>query len=132
MMKVFFVLGLACYCAATQSKEEKKPDLECGNKFYRYYLDDAPAKYGLSAGYYAPGKEAYVAIGNWQCAVLNSGRLQLDPPGVLLPNLGGPGTFLNDSHQMWYFYKNPHHEYKWVDTNNGEIVPYAIDFNTEI
>ncbi|KAG5672141.1 hypothetical protein PVAND_002295 [Polypedilum vanderplanki] len=102
------------------------------NKYYRYNLDYEPAEYGISAGYYAPSKKGYVGIGNWQFVAFNSGRIQLDPPGIIFNNLGGPGTFLNDSHQIWYLYKNPRHEYKWVDAQNDEVVPYVIDFSTEV
>jgi hypothetical protein len=84
----------------------------------------------LSAGYFAPGKKAYIAVGSW-FGVRNGGAIQLDPPAILLPNGGGPGYFLNDSRFMWYLYRNKHHKYEWVDSQNAENVPFAVDLSLD-
>ncbi|KAG5676535.1 hypothetical protein PVAND_006361 [Polypedilum vanderplanki] len=106
----------------------------CGNKFYIYQYDDEPAEYGVYAGKYAPNKPAYVALID-DNTVLNFGRLQLDPPGMLINDYSNSAkeTFINDSNRdIYYLYKNRHHKYEWVDSKNGELVPYAIDFGTYV
>ncbi|KAG5683061.1 hypothetical protein PVAND_012367 [Polypedilum vanderplanki] len=122
------VVLLVVFATGHRSEEKPEYEYECGNKFYHYYLDDEPAEYGLSAGYYAPGKKAYVGISIWEGMLLDSGRVQLDPPGFLMPSVRTPGIFVNDSSKIWYLYKNRHHQYKWVSTNNGKIVPFAVEF----
>jgi hypothetical protein len=54
------------------------------NRYYRYNLDREPEESGLIAGYYEPGKAAYVGLSNFQNVAYEFNRLQLDPPGVLL------------------------------------------------
>ncbi|KAG5667240.1 hypothetical protein PVAND_015230 [Polypedilum vanderplanki] len=110
----------------TYSNEEKYK-YNCANKFYRYYLDNEPIEYGLSAGYYEPGKEAYIGLSLYSGNTYNFGRLQINPPGIELCNVGGPGYFLNDSSQIWYLYNDKHHNYKWVDSSDGKVVENAIE-----
>ncbi|KAG5667178.1 hypothetical protein PVAND_015173 [Polypedilum vanderplanki] len=126
----FFIFGYFVLSSKAHFSEESV-FYPCVNKFYRYNLDDEPAEYGLSAGYYAPNKTAYVGLGNWFYAELDSGRIQLNPPGIWLPNSAGQGIFLNESSQIWYLGKNHRHKYKWVDSKNLETVPFAIEYNFE-
>ncbi|KAG5667230.1 hypothetical protein PVAND_015221 [Polypedilum vanderplanki] len=93
-----FLLTVLLVAFATGHRSDEKPEYEyeCGNKFYRYYLDDEPAEYGLSAGYYAVGKKAYVGLSNYGDVAYQIPRVQLDPPGALLINVIGPATFSND------------------------------------
>lgn len=105
-----------------------------GNKFYRYYFDDEPAEYGLTAGEYEEGKQAYVAVVDTTFTVSNA-RLQLSPPGALITDFGDSGItkFINDSsHAIYYLYRNRHHKYEWVDSQFGDEVPFAIDIGTDI
>ncbi|KAG5667237.1 hypothetical protein PVAND_015227 [Polypedilum vanderplanki] len=120
---VFFLVAFA---TAHGSDEKPEYEYECGNKFYRYYLDNEPAEYGLSAGYYAPGKKAYVGLSNYGDVGYQIPRVQLDPPGALLINVIGPATFSNDSKKIWYLYNNWHHDYDWVDSKKGEVPAFAI------
>ncbi|KAG5667239.1 hypothetical protein PVAND_015229 [Polypedilum vanderplanki] len=101
------------------------------NKFYRYYLDDEPAEYGFFAGYYAPGKEAYIGLSIFANMAYQINRLQLDPPGVQLFNAAGPGIFSNDSKTIWYLYHNRRHKYKWVNSSDAKAEPFAIEIGSE-
>ncbi|KAG5667238.1 hypothetical protein PVAND_015228 [Polypedilum vanderplanki] len=88
-------------------------------------------EYGLSAGYYAPGKKAYIGLGNWNDMLLNAGRIQLDPPGLLIPSAKNRGIFLNDSNKMWYLARRNHHRYNWIASENGKDVPFAIEYGVK-
>ncbi|KAG5667176.1 hypothetical protein PVAND_015171 [Polypedilum vanderplanki] len=130
-MKTFFKLFillilLVVFATGHRSREKPEYEYECGNKFYRYYLDNEPAEYGLSAGYYAPGKKAYVGLSIFSDVAYQINQIQLDPPGVKLFNAAGPTSFSNDSKKIWYLYNNWHHKYKWVDSQFGEVPPFAI------
>jgi hypothetical protein len=97
------------------------------NKFYRYNLDNEPADYGLVAGQYEQGKEAYIGLGVFANMAYQFNRISLDPPGIQLFNVAGPGSFSNDSSQIWYLYNDRNHEFTWIDSENGEIPEYAIE-----
>ncbi|KAG5667241.1 hypothetical protein PVAND_015231 [Polypedilum vanderplanki] len=118
---------LVPFAAGHRSDEKPEYEYECGNKFYRYYLDDEPAEYGLSAGYYAQGKTAYIGLSIFADISYIIYQLQLDPPGVISFGVyGRPASFFNDSKKIWYLYNNWHHDYHWVDSQNGEIPSFAI------
>jgi hypothetical protein len=72
-----------------------------------------------------------VGIGSWHGISTHTGRIQLDPPGIYLPNTAGQGYLLNDSNAVWYLYRNRHHKYEWVDSQNAEAVPFAVDFSSD-
>ncbi|KAG5667179.1 hypothetical protein PVAND_015174 [Polypedilum vanderplanki] len=129
-LKLFLLISAIVIRIKAQCNENL-PDLECQNKFYRYNLDDEPAEYGLSAGFYASNKEVFVGLANWHYAALCSGSLHLDPPGIWAPNSNGPGIFLNDSAQMWYLGVNLNHKYDWIDSEITQTVPFAIEYNRE-
>jgi hypothetical protein len=57
--------------------------------------------------------------------------VQVNPPGIYLCNVGGPAFFVNDSSRIWYLYRNKHHSYEWVDSKDGEIVPFAVEVGQE-
>ncbi|KAG5667261.1 hypothetical protein PVAND_015249 [Polypedilum vanderplanki] len=120
-----FLISLAVF--ATKESSEETPYYECENKFSQYHLDNEPAEYGLAAGFYAPGKKAYVGVTCWNYVALNIARIQLDPLGAVSPSTGGPSMFYNDSHLIWYLRKNRHHQYKWIDSwQKVTVVPFAI------
>ncbi|KAG5667263.1 hypothetical protein PVAND_015251 [Polypedilum vanderplanki] len=99
---------------------------ECGNRFYRYNLNSEPADYGVIAGQYEPGKEAYIGLSIFADFAYQINRIQLDPPGALLINVAGPASFSNDSSKIWFLINDKNHEYTWVDSKNAEIPPFAI------
>jgi hypothetical protein len=103
--------------------------IKSANKFYTYKLDNEPAEYGISAGFYAPGKRAFVGLGVWLETTLLPGRIQLDPPGILMPELTGPGTFSNVSSKIWYMAKRRNHNYKWVPSKDAKIEPFSVDLS---
>jgi hypothetical protein len=37
-----------------------------------------------------------------------------------------PQTFVNESSEIFYLKRNCHHKYEWVNSSDGEAVPYAI------
>jgi hypothetical protein len=60
--------------------------------------------------------------------LLLSGRIQLDPPGVLIHQAAGePASFTNTGSSAWYLGKRRHHNYRWISSEDGNIVPFAID-----
>ncbi|KAG5668897.1 hypothetical protein PVAND_016815 [Polypedilum vanderplanki] len=128
----FIFLCFTLTVIITQNKadksEEKEIEFECANKFYRYYLDDEPAEYGVSAGLYAPDKKAYVGLSIWRKMALAAGRIQIDPPGILVPDTSRPSYFVNDSSQIWFLKRRSRHHYKWIPSGNGTLVPFAIEF----
>ncbi|KAG5671369.1 hypothetical protein PVAND_001570 [Polypedilum vanderplanki] len=128
---LFFLLVISVDASHHRShhrrSHERKYVYPCANRFYRYYLDDEPAEYGLSAGHYAPGKKAYVGVSAWRGTTLISGRLQFDPPGVMLAAMDLSSVFVNNTKQVWYLNKRSHHDYDWVVPQNGTIDPFAID-----
>ncbi|KAG5668129.1 hypothetical protein PVAND_016081 [Polypedilum vanderplanki] len=116
---------------SSSSSEEEVPEYECGNKFYKYYMDKEPAEYGLYAGKTTTGKDAYVGLGSWQQMTLNTGPLTLNPPGILLSNNGGVGDFVNTTGAVWYLYRRRSHWYEWVNTTDASTqVKYAVDFGS--
>ncbi|KAG5667256.1 hypothetical protein PVAND_015245 [Polypedilum vanderplanki] len=127
LLNLLFAIVAFVKVEANKSHEEK-PEFECANKFYHYYLDDEPAEYGLSAGQYAPDKRAYVAIGIWEGMCLVGGCIQLNPPGFYKPTLGDKGIFVNESQQMWYLGKRKHHHFQWIASENGKVEPFTIEF----
>ncbi|KAG5667232.1 hypothetical protein PVAND_015222 [Polypedilum vanderplanki] len=124
------VLGYFVFNSVAHYSEESV-FYPCENKYYRYYLDEEPAEYGLSAGYYATNETIYVGLSNWHYAALISVGIHLNPPGVWVPNVGGPGAFLNDSNQIWYLERSYRHKYKWVDSKNVETVPFGVGYNAK-
>jgi hypothetical protein len=48
-----------------------------------------------------------------------------------MPSAAGSGYFLNDSNSVWYLYRNRHHKYEWVDSQNADDVPFAVDLSIE-
>ncbi|KAG5667347.1 hypothetical protein PVAND_015330 [Polypedilum vanderplanki] len=102
---------------------------KCANKYYHYNLDNEPVEYGISAGQYEPGKEAYVGIAVFEHLTLIGNRIQLDPPGFLYRNSLGYGEIFNDSKQIWYLANNKDHSYEWVPSQNGNFEPFAINYN---
>lgn len=127
MLKLNLVFAVQIIAKSSES-HERKYIYPCGNKFYKYYLDDEPAEYGLSAGEYAKGEKAYVGLADGNDIVL-SGRVQLNPPGIYF-SVRFQATFSNDSSKIWYLYKNPHHKYEWVNAKTGDDIPFSIDFGT--
>ncbi|KAG5667234.1 hypothetical protein PVAND_015224 [Polypedilum vanderplanki] len=125
LLKISVLVAMFFAFATAESANNYK--FECGNKFYRYNLDDEPAKYGLSAGQYAPGKKAYLGVSLWFGIVYDVGRIQLNPPGLLMPTVKTPGIFVTDNSKIWYLYNNPNHKYEWVSTSFGKKVPFAIE-----
>jgi hypothetical protein len=101
-----------------------------GNRFLRYHLNNEPAEYGLSAGEFAPGVKAYIGIGVYSKMCLAAGRIQLNPPGLYIAYLTGKAHFENDNY-VWYLNKRHHHQYKWVDSQDAETVPHAVDIGAQ-
>ncbi|KAG5667235.1 hypothetical protein PVAND_015225 [Polypedilum vanderplanki] len=131
-LKFLLIILFSVHNLAAHSREAKPEyEYECANKFYRYNLDDEPAEYGLSAGFYAPGEKAYVGISQWRNIGLHAGRIQIEDRGIELCNAGGTSYFYNDSSQIWYLYKNKHHKYEWVDSSDAKTEPYAIEFGEQ-
>jgi hypothetical protein len=93
-------------------------------------MDFEPAEYGLFAGHTATGKHAYIGLGSWNAMSLNTGPLTLNPPGILLPDNGGVGTFVNTTGAIWYLRRGRHNWYDWKCSENAETVKFAIDFGT--
>ncbi|KAG5669018.1 hypothetical protein PVAND_016920 [Polypedilum vanderplanki] len=114
--------------AHSEEKVTEKTEYECANNYITYKLDNEPTEYGLSAGLYAPGKNAYVGLSIWRKVALMAGRIQIDPPGILVPDTSRPSYFVNDSSQIWYLKKESNHSYEWVPSGNGSIVPFAIEY----
>jgi hypothetical protein len=85
----------------------------------------------VAAGNYEDGKTAYVGIVN-ALVVLLAGRIQVDPPGIWHNGPDGSGVLTTDSTKMWYLKKDRKHRYGWVDSHDGESVPFAIDIGTEL
>ncbi|KAG5673077.1 hypothetical protein PVAND_003152 [Polypedilum vanderplanki] len=131
-MKFFVFIFIFNAKYVISDSEEKIYSFECANKFYPYHLDNEPVEHGISAGQYAPGKEAYIALSVFNKIAYQITRLQLEPPGVILYNAAGPGIFSNDSNSIWYLYNNPNHKYKWVNSSHGQIVPFAIDVGYDV
>ncbi|KAG5683382.1 hypothetical protein PVAND_012667 [Polypedilum vanderplanki] len=95
-----------------------------------FNFDAEPDTFGLSAGEYEPGKNAYIGIGSWNHMTLNAGRVQTSPPGILLPTNGDSST-LSTSGEAWYIKKKMNHVYNWVASQNAESVQYAVDFGSK-
>ncbi|KAG5667233.1 hypothetical protein PVAND_015223 [Polypedilum vanderplanki] len=78
------VVLLVPFATGHKSDEEPEYEYEC-------------AEYGLSAGYYAPGKKAYIGLSIWGDISYQTNQIQLDSPGVYNPNKVGPAQFQNDN-----------------------------------
>ncbi|KAG5674696.1 hypothetical protein PVAND_004648 [Polypedilum vanderplanki] len=128
VIQSFLVIAFFMQTSVSHDSEEK-PEFECAIKYYHYYLDNEPAEYGLTAGNYAPGKKAYVGLRIFMNVILTVSRIQLDPPGILIPGNEGPGFFVNESSKIYYLNKRRHQNFKWEKSQNGDIVPFAIDFS---
>jgi hypothetical protein len=105
-------------------------NLFTGVDYSQFNLNSDPAYYGLSAGEYEPSKKAFIGLGSWQSMSLNAGRVQLSPPGILLPYNGGVGNFVNNSGSIWYLRPRSTQNFSWVTSQNGDTVDFAVDFGT--
>ncbi|KAG5672871.1 hypothetical protein PVAND_002959 [Polypedilum vanderplanki] len=130
MKNVWFFILFTFYIKSTIAQSNASCNIfyqyKCGNKFNRYKLDNEPADYGVSAGQYASGKEAYIGLSTYADLAYQINQLQLNPPGVVLFNTAGPASFSNDTNRIWYLVNDKNHEYTWVDSKNAEIPSFAI------
>lgn len=86
----------------------------------------------MRAGQYAEGKDAFIGVMSWLDNHYGIFQLQLDPPGISVRVPGNEGPIFNDTKRIWYLYKHPKHYYKWVDSKNGEIPPFAVTVADDI
>ncbi|KAG5667260.1 hypothetical protein PVAND_015248 [Polypedilum vanderplanki] len=123
----FLLITVAFEAALAQSNDTcdiyKYP---CANRFIHYNLDNEPADYGVVVGEYEPGKEAYVGLASWLDNAYTITQLQLHPPGVWSIGTGESVFLSNDTSRIWYLFHDLNHKYTWVDSQDGEIPPFAI------
>ncbi|KAG5671056.1 hypothetical protein PVAND_001274 [Polypedilum vanderplanki] len=141
LLNVILLLNFATFSIASHESEsdehhhhhrDDEPfEYPCQNKFVPFKLDDAPAEFGVSAGEYKEGQQAYVGLFNGGFA-LGVGRIQISPPGFVFNGPNGFGIFFNDSSILFYLQRNKHHKYEWIPSQYGNDVPFAIDVGTEI
>ncbi|KAG5674421.1 hypothetical protein PVAND_004393 [Polypedilum vanderplanki] len=130
ILTFFYYFAIISSCSRSRSRE-RKYIYPCQNKFYQYYLDDEPTEYGFYAGEYEEGKDAYIGIVDVHI-VMVPGRVHLNPPGIYY-NQYFQGIIVNNSSKIYYFYKNRrYHKYKWEESQNAEIVPFAVDIGLNI
>jgi hypothetical protein len=59
------------------------------------------------------------------------GRVQVSPPGIWHNGPDGKGRFSSVNSKIWFLKNDPNHKYEWVISQNGDIVPFAIDIGSE-
>lgn len=96
------------------------------NEWVNYMLDDAPAEEGVYYGDYGAGNPGFVGCGS---VIQERGpsRIQIIEPKGNYQVYGSGEQYLNDTTRMWYLKNNCDHQYTWVNSSNGEILPYAVE-----
>jgi hypothetical protein len=52
-------------------------------------------------------------------------------PGIWHNGPDGKGKFSSVNSKIWFLKNDPNHKYEWVTSQNGDIVPFAIDIGSE-
>ncbi|KAG5683379.1 hypothetical protein PVAND_012664 [Polypedilum vanderplanki] len=102
----------------------------CGVNYAPYNFDNEPVTLGLSAGEYEPGKKAYLGLSSWNQMTLDAGRIQISPPGILMPTNGITSSLIT-SGSVWYLKPKSNQTFSWVSSKNAETVTNAVDFGTQ-
>jgi len=106
---------------------ECKFKFKCNNnEWVNYMLDDAPAEEGVYLGDFGAGNPGFVGAGMYAREHAPA-RVQIMAPKGVFEVFGTGEVFINDTARMWFLKKNCDHQYTWVNSSNGELLPFAVE-----